>query len=179
MKRENKPQKERKTILFTTVVIILVGIIVALLMIVLFTGKDENDKSSSDQVIGYESNVVVDDEEALQDAVDALFAKAKEGQMTLEMKTEAHSLDGKTFSCFLGNSISNNYDMFMVLYRDDTQEEIYRTGLIPMGARIEEFTLDEALESGSYSITIVYNQVEEDHKTIHSQVNVGLTLIVK
>lgn len=127
----------------------------------------------------YQANVIVDDPESLQDAIDAMIEKAQEGQMALEMKSEAISLDGKNFSCYLANSSSNNYDMFMVLYRDDTQEEIYRTSLIPIGARIEEFTLEDALETGSYEITIVYNQVEEDLKTIHAQVNVGLTLVVK
>ena len=105
----------------------------------------KEQESASSKQFSYEANVVVDDAESLQDAVNQLIEKAKEGQMALEMKTEAHSEDGKTFTCFLANSLSNNYDMFMVFYRDDTQEEIYRTGLIPVGARIEEFTLEDAV----------------------------------
>lgn len=99
--------------------------------------------------------------------------------MALKMQTQAVSSDGKLFDCYLGNSTSNRYDMFLVLYLDETQEEIYRTGLIPIGAHIEQFELEEALPSGTYEATLVFNQVEEDQETIHAQVNVGLVLVVK
>lgn len=172
---QEKNKHKKKSVIFFFVIILLVGIITTLLFMLL--SKEEEQASSGAMV--YEANVVVDDAEALQDAVDKLFQKAKEGYMTLEMQTEAYSEDGKVFTCHLANSNMNNYDMFMVFYLDDTQEEIYRTGLIPIGARIEEFTLEKPLESGNYEVTIVYNQVEEDRETIHAQVNVGLTLIVQ
>lgn len=173
---EKEKNKQKKVIILFIVIILLIGIIAALLIILLSPKEGEE---SSEGILTYEANVVVDDADALQDAVNELFQKAKEGQMALEMQTEAHSEDGRTFTCHLANSNMNNYDMFMVFYRDDTQEEIYRTGLIPIGARIEEFTLEEPLESGIHEITIVYNQVKEDRESIHAQVNVGLTLVVK
>lgn len=175
MEKEKNSQK-RNFIILLLIFLLLIAIITVLLALLLMPKEQE---SASSKQFSYEANVVVDDAESLQDAVNQLIEKAKEGQMALEMKTEAHSEDGKTFTCFLANSLSNNYDMFMVFYRDDTQEEIYRTGLIPVGARIEEFTLEDALAPGTYDITVVYNQVESDRETIHAQVNVGLILVVK
>lgn len=135
-------------------------------------------KQQPQSTLVYEANVVTNDADALQKAVDALAEQVKEGQMALEMQTQAFSTDGQHFTCYLGNGAGNQYDMFLVLYRDDTQEEIYRSGLIPVGSHIEAFDLDTPLPAGNYDITLVYNQVEEDLETIHAQVNVGLTLIV-
>ena len=123
--------------------------------------------------------MITEDEDALQDAVDALYKQAKEGQMVLQMQTQASSVDGLNFTCSLANAKENRYDMFMVLYLDETQEEIYRSGLIPLGGKIVEFTTTKQLEPGNYEATLVFNQVEEDRETIHAQVNVGLQLIVK
>lgn len=181
-RKESQVQKRKIIIILSVIIILLAASMVVLVGMSLRSPKEtieniETEKQSN--AMAYEANVVVGDKDSLQDAVDRLIEKAKEGQMSLEMKTEAYSDDGKRFTCHLANSIQNNYDMFMVLYLDNTQQEIYRTGLIPIGSRIEEFTLKEALEPGRYEATLVYNQVEEDRETIHAQVNVGLVLVVK
>ncbi len=173
---EQKKEKRTNYIILLVIIILLLVGVMAVLTSRLFSTKEE-EKSTGRLV--YEANVVVEDAESLQDAVDKMYEKAKEGQMALEMQTEATSRDGKKFKCYLANSKRNNYDMFMVFYLDETQEEIYRTGLIPIGARIENFDLEEPLKSGNHEITIVFNQVEDDQETIHAQVNVGLTLIVQ
>lgn len=181
MNTENtKAGNKRFAILVAIVAVMLIAIVVLVVMLMM---KPEVvtvvESSTSGEKLTYETKIVTSDPETLQAAVDSLMEKAKDGHMNLQMRTQAISADGKTFSCFLANSLRNNYDMFMVFYLDETQEEIYRTGLIPLGARIEEFTLEEPLPKGSHEITIVFNQVEEDLETIHAQVNVGLTLIVE
>jgi hypothetical protein len=98
--------------------------------------------------------------------------------MTLEMKTSAESSDGLNFSCELANASENRYDMFLTLYLDETGEELYRSGLIPLGMEIHGFTINRKLNPGTYNATLVYNQVNDDKSTIHSTINVGLTLTV-
>lgn len=173
----NVKKKSSKKLIIVLLMFVVVAAVIGAIVIIKIKGDSDSDKE--DGILEYEANVIVDDPADFQAAMDEMAEKAKEGQMSLHMQTEAYSKDGKTFSCFLANSEKNNYDMFMVFYDDETQEEIYRTGLIPIGARIEEFVLEKPLTEGNHSITIVFNQVEEDKKTIHSQVNVGLTLIVQ
>lgn len=169
--------------LLITVILILLAVVIALLILVL-AGKDPGQTQASanpdadGRVLTYDSTVVLDDPETLQKLVDEMVRKAEEGAMTLEMQVDAVSSDGITFTCYLANALENNYDMFMTLYLDETEEEIYRSGLIPLGGRIETFTLIKALEKGSHSCTLVFNQVEKDLQTVHAQVNVGLNLIV-
>jgi len=171
--------KSKKGILFLIVIIILILLLViGSLVWYIFSAKDSSEPVSSSGAIAYESTVVVDNANALQEAVDGLIKQAQEGMMTLEMKTEAVSDDGYNFACQLGNAEENRYDMFVVIYRDDTQEEIYRSGLIPVGTHIEQFKVEKVMAPGKYVGTVVYNQVEDDHETIHSQVNIGINLIV-
>ncbi len=183
---QDKVTLNKKYLVLTAVILVLLAALMAVAIVAMIALRQAKGSAGkevasdpTDGVIAYESNLITDDADALQNAVDALYEKAKEGEMALKMQTEAVSSDGKNFQCFLANSEANSYDMYMVFYEDATGQEIYRSGLIPVGSRIEEFTLNEKLGSGSHEITIVYNQVESDKQTIHAQVNVGLTLIVQ
>lgn len=166
----------QKVLIVALFIIIIIGAIFILSKI---KKVNQPNEINNNGLKTYESNIILDDPETLQDEYDKMVEKAKEGRMALEMKTVASSDDGKNFICYLGNAKSNSYDMYMVLYLDSTQEEIYRTGLLPVGSRIESFELEKALEPGEHTATIVYNQVEDDGVTVHAQVNVGLDLVVE
>jgi hypothetical protein len=184
---EESKNKSKKGILFLIIIIILILLLIigGLVAYILIISKDDKagllgktDETVTSGKIGYEESVVLDNPESLQEAVDGMTQRVAEGTMALEMKMEAYSLDGVNFACQIGNPATNSYDMFVVIYRDDTQEEIYRSGLIPTGKHLEKFSTIVPIKAGSYKCTLVYNQVEDDQETIHSQVNVGLTLVV-
>jgi hypothetical protein len=176
-------KKTNKMILFLVIIIGILLLLIAGGVVWLImnskSGQSPEDVQAKSSLFEYDSQVIIDNPNALQDAVDELIQQTAEGSMTLDMRTEAHSSNGVDFTCYLGNAETNRYDMFVVIYRDDTQEEIYRSGLIPIGAHIEQFTVSKAIDTGEYVGTVVFNQVEEDHETIHAQVNAGLNLIVK
>lgn len=160
----------------------------SLALIVLLTGGavfllSNANKAETPKVSGaggeYDSNVILDDPDTLQNMVDEMLKKAAEGQMALEMQVTAFSKDGENFSCYLANADANSYDMYMILYLDETQEELCRTGLIPVGGRIETLHIQKKLTAGTHTCTLTFVQVEADGKTEHAQVNVGLDLVVQ
>ena len=64
--------------------------------------------------LGYaEGTTVVEDPDALQKAVDEMYAHAAEGGVTLEYKNDARSTDGENFSCYIANAAENRYDMYL------------------------------------------------------------------
>lgn len=178
LNRKKNSNIVQKILILVLSILVIVGAVFIILKIQK-TDKPEEVNNNNGNLKGYEANVILDDPKTLQDMYDEMVKQAEEGQMALEMQTIATSKDGKKFQCYLANAKENKYDMYMVLYLDSTQKEIYRTGLIPIGGRIESFELDEELEPGKYTATISYNQVEEDGITDHAQVNVGLDLIVQ
>jgi hypothetical protein len=174
-------EKSKKGFLFLIIIIILILLLVigGLVWYILFSGNHEmTEQESQSGKFAYESSVVVDNPDTLQDVVNGMIQQVEEGSIGLEMKTNAYSNDGVNFSCQIGNAEINRYDLFLVLYRDDTQEEIYRSGLLPVGTHIEQFAVNKPMDEGVYECTLVFNQVEDDQETIHSQVNVELTLTV-
>ena len=184
MDKETKKNK-RLWIILAIVVVLLIAVIAVLVVALLKKGNESNAQQASENigngsaVYEYESSAVATDPVTLQELYDKMLEEAKEGTMALEMQTEASSSNGTDFACYIANAVNNKYDMFVVIYNDETQEEIYRSGLIPVGSRIESFTSSKKFKPGTYVGTIVYNQVEDDHATIHVQVNLGLNLNVK
>lgn len=181
-KGDNKA-KLLKVILPAAALVVVIAVLAGL-VIVKNTGGDSEPESEtgneSQTKIGYEANVIVSQDDDIQGVVDDMYKKAEEGNMALEFKTTAYSSDGENFSGYIANAISNSYDMFLAIYEDSTYEnELYLTGLIPTGSAIDSFKLSKKLDKGEYNTVLVFTQVEDDHATIHAQVAVALTLIVK
>lgn len=169
------------------VIIVLVILLCVIAGLVIFILKSRTSSSSETMAeitdnksgLTYEANLVTTSESDLQMAVDEMLQQVEDGYMALEMKTEATSADGETFACYLGNSADNEYDMYFGIYMDaEYTDEVYLSGLIPPGARVESFKSNKKLEPGVYSAYLVYTQVEDNHQEIHSQVVVTLSLIV-
>ncbi len=143
------------------------------------SSKEEEPTTENTGAIGYESDIVLEDAKDLNDKIKDMIKQVEEGQMSLELKTQANSSNGKDFVCYLANSKKNTYETYLVITLDDTNEEIYRSGLIPIGGRIEKFTSKKELETGRHMATLTYYQVESDQKTVHANVAVEFTLEVK
>jgi hypothetical protein len=173
-----KEKGNKNSVILIIVIIILLAVIGVLAWMVLHPKQEVvSEETSADEGLAYDTGAVALDEKSLQDALDAMMAK--DGTMALEMKMNAYSRDGMNYDCDIANSPRNKYDMYMILYLDETQEELYRSGLIPVGKRIDHLAVSRALESGTHSCTLTYVQVEDDHKTTHATLTVGLNLVVE
>ena len=171
---ENGQKKDNKKLI---VIIIAVVIIIILAGVIIWLVLGKKNSEGSDGVMGYEAGVVTDEETARK--VDDEMAKAAEGYMNLNMKLEAVSKDGENFTCMIANSPKNRYDMYFELIDDSDGEVIYKSNLIQVGYRIEEFKSSRKYEPGQYPVTVNYHQMEDDHKTQYSEVASALTLIVE
>lgn len=183
-------QKLSKTEIILLIIIIALIAAVGIILTMLLTKENDvqpekNDippaKSVSDEgIIKYDEAAVVLNSEDLQEQLDEMQKKADDRQMALRYKRIAYSTDGVNFTCEIGNSAANNYDMYINIYKDpELTEQILLTGLLPPGSGITEFESEIPLEAGTYSTTLVLTQVEDDHSTFHAQLMVALDLVVK
>lgn len=163
----------------------LLAVVILLLAAVIFLMKPgaepaEPEDSDSTPKIGYQEGVtVVEDPEALQRAVDEMYAKALETGVALEYKNDAKSTDGENFSCYIANSVDNKYDMYIQIFADqELTDQLLLTGLIRPGSALDNITLDHSLDSGSHRVYVAFTQVEEDLETIHAQVLVTMDFTV-
>lgn len=164
--------KQRRVIVpLVSSVVVLCAVVVVL--VVTMRSQDAAPAAEDDGGfrLGYADGVTaVDDESALQAAVDAMMENADK-QMVASFQNQAVSEDGKTFTCYIANSEYNEYDMFIALYTDISgdAEPIYLSGLMRPGEAFREIKLDEALDKGTHEVYLAMTQVEDDHSTIHGQ----------
>lgn len=177
---EPKSQPARRWLIPALLVIVILLLAIILVFVLKPGEQAEKPTESGTPKIGYAEGVTaVDDQDALQQAVNDMLAKAAEGTMDLEYKNDATSEDGEKFTCYIANAASNRYDMYIQIFADaELTDQLYLSGLVRPGQAFRELDLEHALDSGSHTVYVAYTQVEEDLETIHSQVLVTMNFIV-
>lgn len=179
--------KQRRVMIPLIAVVVVLCIVIAVLVVTM-QGRNASVESASGPAEGGGGNLVldyaqgvtvVDDESALQAAVDKMMEDASK-EMVASYQNQAISEDGKTFTCYIANSEYNEYDMFIALYENLTDEDpIYLSGLMRPGEAFREITLDKALDAGTHRVNLAMTQVEDDHSTIHGQSVVTIDMVVQ
>ena len=182
---QKKDSSKTVTILLIVLILLVIGGIAAGAILLSNRNVDEDSSLAQGEettafTIGYEMNgVVALGEEALQDAFNEMARKAEEGMMDVQYQNVIHSKDGVNFTCSLGNSETNRYDMYLNIYLDyDLDQQMLLTGLIPPESKIDSFKSEIPLKPGRYEAMLVFTQIEDDHATIHGQSKVALIVIV-
>ncbi len=182
---DTQPKKRLSPLtLVLIIIIVLLLAVAAFLAVSKFGGKEpetENLGDASTPLIGYEEGVtVVDDQDALQKAVDEAYAKAAEGGVPVEFQNGATSTDGESFECYIANPTVSKYDIYIQIFSDvELSDQLYLSKLIPPGSAKRELKLDKKLEPGTHRVYVVYTQVEEDHATARQQATVTMDFTVQ
>ena len=182
--------KQRRAMIPLIAVVVVLCIVIVVLVVVM-QGRStpagpasepaQDSGGGSNLVLDYAQGVtVVDDESSLQAAVDKMMEDASK-EMVASYQNQAISEDGKTFTCYIANSEYNEYDMFIALYTEMSEdaEPIFLSGLMRPGEAYREITLDEALDEGTHRVNLAMTQVEDDHSTIHGQSVVTIDMVVQ
>lgn len=124
---------------------------------------------------------VASNQDDFQKAYDEAVKNAEEGMISLDFQNEAHSTDGKHFTCYLANSASNLYDMFIVVSAEDNLDDhLFISQLIPPGYAFDEIELTRALERGLHQLNVAFTQVavEDERQVIKGQTLVAVNFYV-
>ncbi|MDE6596676.1 MAG: hypothetical protein K2K44_11815, partial [Oscillospiraceae bacterium] len=119
---ENVQEKQKSSKLVIILLIVLIVLILAGIVtgIVLFGKKNNDDFSAEGEpavTIGYEgAGVVALGVDEFVNTMEEIIRQAEEGMMDLRYKNVAYSDDGVNFSCMIGNSENNLYDMYFNIY---------------------------------------------------------------
>lgn len=146
------------------VIVGLVVIIMALVFFLLFRQDTVDIEDGDIPRIGYATEATVMlDQNSLQAAMDEAMKNARDGNVALLYKDNAFSENGTDFSCYIANSASNKYDMFLTIYANaEMTDQIFLSGLVPPGSGFESIKLDHALETGDHEVVVVVTQVDND-----------------
>lgn len=158
----------------------------ALLSVSLASGcaKQQTEERDDNEVqIGYaEAAIIVDDAEALRQAVEEAQERAKQPGVAIHYKPTAYSENGIDFTCDIGNPATSAYDEFITIYGDEAyNDELYVSQLLRPGYTLDSITLNHELNPGSHTVYLAFTQVEtkEDGKqAIKGQAYINMEFIV-
>lgn len=108
-------------------------------------------------------------------------AQVQEGYFETYMNTEWTFPDGASEStnAILGNSPNNKKPIRCEVLLSDTEEVIYSTDVLPVGAELPPFKLDVDLDAGTYdAVCMVYLLNEEDDGSYTDYSNAGFNVTI-
>ena len=167
----DKAKKGGKGIIVVGIIAIL--IIAILIGVIIYLLKPQEEEKR---------NVVVTPEN-LEEVVEQMATAEyiEPGYYEASMTNVWHFADGKAISedAFVQNVMGNTNDIYFdVVLAEDEEHFVYKSPVIPRGSSLENITLDEDLDSGTYDCILIYHLVDENQKTI-SKLRVTITIIVE
>lgn len=173
-KAEKQSKKVNKG--FIAVIIVALAVIAALVGVIIYLMRSKNTDEA-----GEKRPVVVTEENAEQMAEEILNREEPQGvpmsyQVTMNSTWEFESGDKASSNAYVANSTDNETAVYFDVVRNDTQETIYQSPVIPVGGELNSVKLDTELDAGDYECTLTYHLIDEDQNTLTT---VNMWLMVK
>ena len=161
----------------TYIIIILALLVVVAIGVILFlvTGKD--DTVIKEDPSGGRGTVVTKDniDEVLNDMKNS--ETVQDGSYTASMSINWHFDAKESKDAYIANVTENTRTVYFDLFLADTNELIYSSPYIPVGAELKGVTLDKELDPGTYETILVYHLVDDDKQEL-STLSIALTIYV-
>ena len=110
----------------------------------------------------------------------ALNSKVAEGMINISMNTAPYFEDGTAEgNLMLVNESINLYPQKVQIVRNDTGEQIYESGAIAIGSKIERARLDVDLPAGTYECTAYFHNLDPESGAIIGTAGAIITITVK
>lgn len=157
---EELKKKKRKKIIIAVCILL---IIIAAILIYFLTRPKRMTEGNYKQIMEEMENEV------------------QEGYFETYMNTEWTFPDGtsETTNAILGNSPNNKKPIRCEVMLTETEEVVFTTDVIPVGAELPPFKLDKDLDAGTYdAVCMVYLLDEEDNGTYADYSNAGFNVTI-
>lgn len=109
-----------------------------------------------------------------------LNEKVAEGMINISANTAPIFEDGASEgNLMLVNESINNYPQMVQIVRNDTGEQIYESGAIAVGSKIERARLDVVLPAGTYECTAYFHNLDPETGDIIGTAGAIITITIQ
>ena len=132
--------------------------------------------------IVYDSSAVEGgwDNLSLEEIAERLNQKVEEGMINISMNTAPYFENGTAEgNLMLVNESINNYPQKVQIVRNDTGEQIYESGAIAVGSKIERAKLDVVLPAGTYECTAYFHNLDPETGDIIGTAGAIITITIQ
>ena len=115
-----------------------------------------------------------------EEIAEKLNEKVAEGMINISMNTAPYFENGTAEgNLMLVNESINNYPQKVQIVRNDTGEQIYESGAIAVGSKIERAKLDLVLPAGTYECTAYFHNLDPESGAIIGTAGAIITITIK
>lgn len=166
--KRSEEKKDNKAIII--IIILLLIIVIGLAAVIAFLlgrkGSDTNQDgaaSTDPQRRIEQSTRLIVDQESAQSVVDEMRKEVEEGMFDCRMSMEWNFDDGMSESedAYVANAETNKFPIYFDVRLKDTEELLYSSPVLPVGAEISNIKLDKELPAGSYQAVVMYTLIRD------------------
>ena len=115
-----------------------------------------------------------------EEIAERLNQKVEEGMINISMNTAPYFENGTAEgNLMLVNESINNYPQKVQIVRNDTGEQIYESGAIAVGSKIERAKLDVVLPAGTYECTAYFHNLDPETGEIIGTAGAIITITIQ
>ena len=115
-----------------------------------------------------------------EEIAEKLNEKVAEGMINISMNTAPYFENGTAEgNLMLVNESINNYPQKVQIVRNDTGEQIYESGAIAVGSKIERAKLDVVLPAGTYECTAYFHNLDPETGDIIGTAGAIINITIK
>lgn len=158
----NSPKKQKMTTKNRIIIIVTAVVFIALIatIVYLLFHKDKKDYTKDDR-----PTVVTKDN--VDEVIDSIDDPVEDGSYEITMNTE-WNFSKKSSDAYVENSTRNTRTVYFDVNLADSGELVYSSPYIPVGEKIQNFTLDSKLKPGKYNGVVTYHLVDDNKEEVSS-----------
>ena len=182
MHRFEKRDAKSRTLVILAVVGLAAALTVGIFTAVRMIHKPAASKDDPKTGIVYDDSAVEGgwDNLSPEEIAEKLNEKVAEGMINISANTAPIFEDGSSEgNLMLVNESINNYPQKVQIVRNDTGEQIYESGAIAVGSKIERAKLDVVLPAGTYECTAYFHNLNPDTGDIIGTAGAIITITIQ
>ena len=182
MHKFEKRDAKSRTLVILAVVGLAAALTVGIFTAVRMIRKPAASKDDPKTGIVYDSSAVEGgwDNLSPEEIAEKLNEKVAEGMINISMNTAPYFEDGKAEgNVMIVNESINNYPQKVQIVRNDTGDQIYESGAIAVGSKIERAKLDVALPAGTYECTAYFHNLDPETGEIIGTAGAIINITIK
>ena len=182
MHKFEKRDAKSRTLVILAVVGLAAALTLGIFTAVRMIRKPAASKDAPKTGIVYDSSAVEGgwDNLSPEEIAEKLNEKVAEGMINISMNTAPYFENGTAEgNLMLVNESINNYPQKVQIVRNDTGEQIYESGAIAVGSKIERAKLDVVLPVGTYECTAYFHNLDPETGEIIGTAGAIINITIK
>ena len=182
MHKFEKRDAKSRTLVILAVVGLAAALTVGIFTAVRMIHKPAASKDDPKTGIVYDDSAVEGgwDNLSPEEIAEKLNEKVAEGMINISANTAPIFEDGSSEgNLMLVNESINNYPQKVQIVRNDTGEQIYESGAIAVGSKIERARLNVDLSAGTYECTAYFHNLDPETGDVIGTAGAIITITIK